>query len=246
MEGYKTKFYPIYPKEECKNVIPLYEDREVYKSIVAQIKSAGGEVALCEEDADVLLFCNLPVGAMNNISVPEGEQYDKRDLPAFVKRMKDAVDAGRGVAVADIAYCNGGDVKLTEAITREIGLLKLWGYAGWNTSSNTLGTVICQATLRYFYGDTATHRRFTAERMFEDIGYCSKVRKHVWDNEIEAMGYSYTDTKVQEGEVSERIYGLINEYMTEKYPEITDLYEIKRCYMPWSRMFEIGLIVREK
>ena len=246
MEGKKPKFYPIYPKEECKNVIPLYEDREVYKSIAAQIVSAGGVVAECEDDADVLLFCNLPVGTMNNISVPEGEQYDKRDLPAFVKRMKDAVDSGRGVAVADVAYCNGGDVKLTEAITREIGLFRLWGYAGWNTSSNTLGTVICQATLRYFYGDTATHRRFTAERMFEDIGYCSKVRKHVWDNEIEAMGYSYYDTKVQEGEVSERMHELLNEYMTEKYPEVTNLYEIKRCYMPWSRMFEIGLIVGEK
>ena len=246
MEGYSPKILPIYPKEECKNVIPLYEDREVYKSIAAQIKSAGGRIAVDEDDADILLFCNLPVGEVHFIANPDGKQYDDRDLPTFVERIKNAIDAGKGAALADIAYCNGGDVKITKAITERIGLLKLWGYAGWNTSSNSLGTVISQAIVRYFYGDTATHRRFTAERMFEDIGYCSYVRKYVWDNEIEAMGYSYYDTKVPEGAVSERMHDLLVEYMEKNYPEITDVYEIKRCYMPWSRMFEIGLIVGEK
>jgi len=246
MEGYSPRIYPVYPKEECKEVIPLYEDRAVYKSIAAQIKSAGATLCESEEEADILLFCNLPVGKMNNVSVPEGEQYDARDLPAFVERIRLAVEAGKGVAVADIAYCNGADVKLTKALTDKVGLLKLWGFAGWNTSSNTLGTVICQAVLRYFCGDTPAHRRFTAERVFEDVAYCASVRKHVWDFEVEAMGYKYTDTKVMEGEVSERIHELINLYMSQNYPEITDRYEIKRCYMPWRRMFEIGLIVGEK
>ena len=246
MEGYAPKFYPVYPQEACKNVIPLYEDREVYKSILAQIQSAGGVQCDSEEEADVLLFCNLPVGEVQNISNPHGKQYYDRDLPAFVNRMKKAVEEGKGVAVADVAYCNGADVRLTERITQEIGFFKLWGYAGWNTSSNTLGTVICQSVLRYFYGDTPTHRRFTAERAFEDIGYCAYVRKHIWDNEVTQMGYSYEDTKVQHGAVSERVEELLNLFMSENYPEITSLYEIKDCYMPWRRMFEIGLIVGEK
>ena len=41
IKGYSPKICPVYPKEECKNVIPLFEDREVYKSVEAQIKSAG-------------------------------------------------------------------------------------------------------------------------------------------------------------------------------------------------------------
>ena len=60
------------------------------------------------------------------------------------------------------------------------------------------------------------------------------------------MGYNYFDTGVQVGKVSERMHELLTEYMTRKYPEVTDLYEIKKCYMPWARMFEIGLVVREK
>jgi len=246
MEGYAPKICPIYPKEQCKNVIPLYEDREVYKTIKLQVESAGGVLCEDEENADILLFCNLPVGKVQNISVPHGRQYYDRDLPAYIARMKKAVEEDKGVAVADIAYCNGADVRLCERITQEIGFFKLWGFAGWNTSSNTLGTVICQAILRYFYGDTPTHRKFTAERMYEDIGYCAYVRKQIWDFEVEKMGYKYEDTKVQVGEVSARVEELLNEYMSANYPELTDNYKIAKCYLPWRRMFEVGLVIEEK
>ena len=246
MEGYAPKICPVYPKEQCKNVIPLYEDREVYKTIKLQIESAGGQLCEDEEKADILLFCNLPVGKVQNISMPHGRQYYDRDLPAYIARMKKAVEEGKGVAVADIAYCNGADVRLCERITQEIGFFNLWGFAGWNTSSNTLGTVICQAILRYFYGDTPTHRKFTAERMYEDIGYCAYVRKQIWDYEVEKMGYKYEDTKVQVGEVSARVEELLNEYMSANYPELTDRYKIEKCYLPWRRMFEVGLIIEEK
>lgn len=246
MEKYSPKIYPVYPKEECKKIIPLYEDRAIERSIASQIKSAGATLCESEEDADILLFVNVPVGEMQNVMKPEGKQYDDRDLPAFINRIKTAYEAGRGVAVADVAYLNGGDKWLTSALMNEIGLLNLWGYAGWNTSSNTLGTVICQAIMRYFYGDTAAHRRFTAQRIFEDIGYQAKVRKHVWDNEVEALGGSYHDTKEAEGVISRRIQQLINEFMNETYPEIANSYYMSKCYMPWVRMFEIGIVVAEK
>lgn len=247
IEGYSPKIYPVYPKEECKKVIPLFEDREVYKSILAQIESAGCVQCDSEEQADILLFCNLPVGGRTqNIDNLQGEHYDNRDLPAFVSRIKRAVEVGKGVAIADIAYCNGSDARFAKMISEQVGLLKLFGYAGWNTSSNTLGTVICQAALRYFYGDTEAHRRFTALRAFEDIGYCAYVRKQIWDNEITQMGYKYEDTKVQKGEVSERVEQLLNWYMAKNFPEITEIYEIENCYLPWCRMFEVGLIIKQK
>ena len=148
-----------------------------------------------------------------------------------IKRMKEAVDSGRGVAVADVAYCNGGDVKLTEAITREIGLFRLWGYAGWNTASNTIGTVICQAVLRYLYGDTATHRYFTALRILDDAVYSQAVRR-----EMLKLG-SYDCCA---------IVNKINEYTRVNFPGIAAKYTAVECYLPWSRLFEIGLKVEEK
>lgn len=246
IKGKAPKIYPVFPFEECKNFIPLYEDREVYKSINAQIKSAGAIVAKTADEADIMLYCNAPSCEAHNIDKPYAADEDKRDLPEYVARMKRDLENGKAVAVADIAYCNGADVKMTELIEKEIGFLNLAGYAGWNSSSNALGTVISQSVLHYFYGKTPAHDRFTVERLYEDIGYCAYVRKRVWDYEVVPMGYCYEDTKVARGEVSARIRFLLDEYMKEHYPEITEKYEIADCYMPWRRMFEVGLVVKEK
>jgi hypothetical protein len=51
---------------------------------------------------------------------------------------------------------------------------------------------------------------------------------------------------VQEGEVSARVKELLDFYMGANYPELTEKYEIEKCYMPWRRMFEVGLIIKNK
>ena len=246
MKGYAPKIIPVFPLEESKNFIPLYEDREVYKSVNAQIQSAGGIVTESESNADVFLYCNAPTCIAHNIDRPYTEEEDNRDLPKYVAKMHGDMLAGRAVAVADIAYCNGADVKMTKLMENTFNFLDLAGYAGWNTSSNALGTVIAQSIIYHFYGNTAAHKRFTAERMYEDIGYCGCVRKYVWDNEVVSMGYRYEDTKEMRGAVSQRIEMLLKEYMREHYPSMAKYYQISDCYMPWRRMFEVGLVVKEK
>lgn len=245
IKGYSPKICPVYPKDECKNVIPLFEDREVYKSIEAQIKSAGAIVSE-ECDADIFLFCNLPAGEMRNIDNPGGAQYDNRDLKSFVCKAKRLFDEGKTVAIADIAYSNGGDIEFAKMLSESTGLLNLGGYAGWNTSSNTLGTVICQAIFFRFYGNTEAHRLFTAERVYEDISYCSYVRQYMSEHELKRLGCTYSDAKESHGIVAEKAEQLINEFTKREFPEIYNKYKISYCYMPWIRMFEIGLIVEKR
>lgn len=245
-KGYAPTICPVYPDEACKKVIPLYEDRAVEKSIASQIKNAGGIVTDNEEEADILLFCNLPVGQMKNYTEQFGEQYDKRNLPKYVEKMQTYIRQGRTVAAADIAYCNGGDIEWTKRMDESFGLFALGGYAGWNTSSNTLGTVICQAVLYHFYGDTATHRRFTAERIYEDVGYCSYARKHICDNVLPAMGLDYFHADGRIGKVSAIVTDTLNGYVQANYPTVYANYQIATCEMPWSRMFEVGLTVKER
>ena len=249
LKGCSPKICPVYPKEECKNVVPLYEDREVYKSIAAQIENAGCTLTEDREEADVLLFCNLPVGKMKNISErnEKHEQYEKRDLEAFTREMKLAYEAGKRVAAADIAYCNGGDEEWALLLEKEVGLFNLAGYAGWNTSSNTLGTTICQSVLHYYYGRTPAHDAFTAERVYEDLGYCGYVRKYVCDEilpDLPGLDYFHADGK--KGEVSKLVRSLLHLYAAKKFPKIAEAYGISDCEMPWSRMFEVGLTVRKK
>ena len=125
---------------------------------------------------------------------------------------------------------------------RRFGVLKLWGYAGWNTASNTLGTVICQGVLRYLYGDSATHRKFTAHRIMDDTVYSADVRL-----EMRALGYGADGALIpQRGEASERIVRRINERTKDLFPSVSEKYEAIDCYMPWQRLFEIGLKIKEK
>ena len=242
----QVKICPVYPHEDCKQVIPLYEDRAVERSIASQIKNAGGILVETEDEADILLFCNLPVGQMKNYTEQFGEQYDKRNLTAYVDKMQTALHNGKIVAAADIAYCNGGDLLWTKMMDEKFGLFALGGYAGWNTSSNTLGTVICHAVLYYFYGATATHKRFTAERVYEDLGYCSYTRKYTCDNVLPDMGLDYFHADGRVGKVSALVKHTLENFVKENYPTVYQNYEISVCEMPWSRMFEVGLTVKEK
>lgn len=246
IKKYSPKIYPVYPKDECKNVIPTYEDREVYKTIALQIKNAGGVLADSKENADVLLYCNLPVGEMKNTMFQFGESYDKRELSKFIANVCADVKSGKAVAIADIAYLNGGDIELTKTVSEKIGLLSLAGYSGWNTSSNSLGTVICQSIFYCFYGKTAAHLRFTAERIYEDVAYCSVVRRDVSENDLPAMGCDFTRADGVRNKASEIVLKKINSYMQNNYPEIYNAYKVADCYLPWNRTFEVGLIVTER
>jgi len=244
--GHAPKVFPVFPRPQSKDVIPIFEDRAVHKSISAQIRSAGAVECASEAEADILLFCNLNDTQTYDIYFNDVTQSDESYIPSFVDKMNTSLKKGRGVAVADIAYCNGSDITLLNEIEKKIGILKLWGYAGWNTSSNTLGTVICQAVSRYLFGDTAAHRHFTAERVVDDAVYSRIVRRLMIATELEKMGYSKNDTKDKRGEASKRILDLLNEYTRSLYPSISEKYKITDCYMPWKRLFEVGIEIKER
>ena len=231
VEGKRPRICPIFPREGAEDVVPIYEDRAIKKTLLSQIKSAGA--ILCEslDKADVLLFCNLNDERTYDVYLDYTKQADEGYHSAFAERIKDAIDGGKGAAVADVAYCNAGDLSFMLRLSKKIDLLKLWGYAGWNTASNTLGTVICQATLRYLYGDTPTHRRFTALRILDDVVYSADVRR-----ELSASGENDCDTIVR----------MVNEHTRVSFSGIYERYMAVDCYLPWNRLFEIGLKVEEK
>ena len=131
-------------------------------------------------------------------------------------------------------------------LAKEMDLLKLSAYAGWNTSSNTLGTVICQAVFVLLFGDSNLQKRFLAERIYEDVGYCGYVRAFVTNNILSSMGYNYFDAGESDGEVAKIVETHLNDYIGKYFPELSAKYEFLRCRMPWKRMFEVDLALKEK
>ena len=242
IEGKSPRIYAAYPRAGACDVVPIYEDREIRKTVSAQIKSAGCTECYSEDEADLVLYCNLNDQRTYDVYLNYTKQTDESYIPAFVERIAQTLESGKGAAVADVAYCNSGDITFVSEMERRFGVMKLWGYAGWNTASNTLGTVICQGVLRYLYGDTATHRRFTALRIMDDVVYSADVRR-----EMLSLGYGAGDKVIEyRGEASERIVKRINERTKDILPSVAQKYEATDCYMPWQRLFEIGLTIKEK
>lgn len=236
-----------YASVKAPYVIPLYEDRPLGETLKYHLMAAGCVQCFSDSDADFILALSAPGDNMQEAAVQpveEGAYTVQRTLPEFVYGIEQDIKRNIPVTIGDNAYANGGETELLAMLNRKGLLFKLAGYAGWNTSSNTIGTAIAQG-VRYLYcGDDCIHREFLILRYVEDVGYCSLVRKKVTDTRLPELGMNYFDVKEQRGVVSEIVKEELLLFSQKSLSSIKDHIEIESVYMPWRRMFEAGINVR--
>lgn len=244
--GKRPKVYCEFAHENSPNITPLYEDRPLKNTLPFQLECAGCVRTDHREDADVILYLNYPSREPVEVWQEDSVGYGERDLNTFIESIiRDAKD-GRVVAIADGAYCNGGDAKFLKLLSSRMDILDISAYAGWNTSSNTLGTVICQAVFVMLFGDNENQRLFLAERIYEDVGYCGYVRAYVTNNILPKIGYDYFNAGGSDGEVAKIVERELDVFIKDSFPTLADKYEIYECRMPWRRMFEVGLSLKKR
>lgn len=246
-KGKRPLVYPVFSSTQGPSVTPLYEDRPLMETLKYQILAAGGLIASSLAEADVALFLNSPVEPMMEAAYQDklSTKYQvNRNLIDFVEQLEFTVkERNIPCVVADVAFANGSDLGLLKLLKRKNLLFKLAGYAGWNTSSNTLGTCIAQGMFYHVYGSTQTHTDFLALRYVEDAGYCSSVRKNVTNNILPELGYDYFLVDGKRGKVSEIVQEQLTQFIKENLSDEENELRITDCHMPWSRMFEVGLNV---
>lgn len=224
--------------------IPLYEDRMLSESIKYQVLAAGGLIVSSFTEADLLLLVNVPSSNMkeSNKQSEASLEYDVfRNLVAFVEMIDYGIKLNKKVIVADVAYANGGDLNLLKLMRQKGVLMKVSAYAGWNTSSNTLGTCIPQGMLDYLYPNRQENLNFLGLRYIEDMGYCSVIRKQVSEHLVMPNHYFLLDGK--RGNVVNQIKDGLDKFIKEQLHIEGFSFVIKDIYSPWNRMFEIGLEV---
>ena len=67
------------------------------------------------------------------------------------------------------------------------------------------------------------------------------ARQHVTDKYLPQMELDYRHADAEEGKVSELVKKVLNEYMFEKYPELSQYVEKIAVRLPWKRMFEADI-----
>lgn len=232
----------VFAHEDAPQMVPLYEDRPVGQTIPVLLRTSGCRITT-DADADITLYLNYPAKEPVEVWQEPSEGYAMRDLTGFCDQIASDVRAGKLAAVADGAYCNGGDAELVQMLSQRIALTDLAAYAGWNTSSNTLGTVACQAVFAWLFGKSKQLALFTAQRLYEDVGYCGHVRREVTAM-IEPMGFGYFNAGETDGEVARLVRQQLKIHMERLLPEIAAKYQIDRCCLPWKRMFEVDLTLK--
>ena len=244
LNQYRPKVFVKYSSPKAPFCIPWFEDRMQDETIKYHIISAGGIRVYSLEEADIVLCVNMVSKMLHKDDSEYVEVYDiERNLAEFVNYIKYAIGMKKVVAIADTAFCNGSDPELLNLMNKEDLLLKVDTYAGWNTSSNTMGTTLGSAILYFFGRDEVSKLKFLMYRYYEDYGYMVYVRSDVTENSLPGLGLNYFDLKDKRDIVNEIVKDKVNNIMKRDLPSLTKYISSIRVNMPWNRMFETDITI---
>lgn len=239
--------YPLYASEGAPFVIPPFEDRPLGETVRCQIAAAGCRPAASPEQADLILALSAPPVKMAGAAVQPRQDLDYdvcRSLTPFFLEMCFWMDRGKAVSICDNAYCNGGDLELLAMLDADGRMLEVAGYAGWNTSANTMGTALAEGVRYLLWGADSTFLDFLALRYVEDCGYDAVVRQAAAEEDLPGMGLDYFHAGSQDGEAAACVFRRLQAFIDASMPSVASRLRLKRVRLPWRRMFEADIEVQ--
>ncbi len=233
--------YIHYASEKSKYLVPSFEDRPLCETLKYHIMAAGCRIATCAENAQLILAVNAPADNMKSFIAQDEHlpQYEtQRNMAWWLNEIELFCKEGKAVSIADNAYSNAAEIALIQMLDKKNMLLKLAGYAGWNTSSNTVGTSIAQAVQYFYEGNDKRHKDFLVLRYIEDLGYCAFVRSDIIINHLQELGLDNFDLKDKKEIIGEVAKAKLEKFVKDYLSSISDDIVINKINMPWNRMFE--------
>lgn len=211
----KLKVSPIFLEPKYKNLISNYEDVSIENSVRGQLELAGCEV--CEpQDADILLY-------VNNFKEHQGEIVMKVPTTPYDGLWQ---KPDKPYIIADVRYANGADNVFIEKIFEKGFDDNFYGYSAWNTSANSLGSLICAAKVKYFaknYNDTA-FKKLQTVRFLDDWAYQANIRQQL----------SHPDEQL--------IKQKIKPFENRVFERLGAEYDVDYKF-PWNRLFEVEICI---
>jgi len=237
--------------EARKRDIAVFEDIPYEDALRSHIGALRGVIAGENEEADVHLFVNAPVGGSQKNETEESKAARRQEFSsAFLPQIFACLEKGERVALCDVAFPNGADEVLMDAVSQfphEI-LARLIAYGGWNTAGNTTGTILaqCAALVRsqkMGLGDEAEplNRDFLFERLLDDWFYQANLRARL-EKEARDSGFSPLSMNGQTRQIEDSARREItlfanNLARTHFHARVRDL----RVALPWGRTFEVSV-----
>ena len=208
-----VKISPIFLEPEFKNLVSNYEDVSIEKSVLGQLELAKCKVT-SPDNADILLI-------INNFENRQGEIVMKIPTKPFAKNFK---NPEKPYIIADVRFANGADNEFVKKLFEKGFDEKFYGYSAWNTSANTLGSLICAAVCKYFNKNKNSENflKLQVTRFLDDWAYQANVRQML--------------TKPDSDECKK-----LMKPFEEKVFEIFNVKYDVNYKFPWNRLFEVEI-----
>lgn len=211
----KLKVAPIFLEPEYKNLISNYEDVSIENSVRGQLELSGCEA--CEpQDADIILY-------VNNFKERQGEIVMKVPAAPYDGLWQ---KPDKPYMIADVRYANGSDNAFVEKLFEKDFDDNFYGYSAWNTSANSLGSLICAAKVKYFaknYNDAA-FKKLQTVRFLDDWAYQANVRQQL----------SLPDENL--------IKQKMKPFENRVFEKLGTEYDVDYKF-PWQRLFEVEVCI---
>ena len=209
------KIFPKFIEPEFVDRISNYEDVSIKESVEGQIILSGMSIAQTQEDADIVLI-------VNNFKEKQGELVMGWETEPYSWGF---TSPSKQYAAADVRYANGADNSFVNELFNHLPLPQ-YGYSAWNTSANTLGSLLAGIKVKYQakkYNDIA-YKKLQAIRYLDDWAYQANVRGQIKEPcDIKILMKPYED-----------VVSAVLQY----YPE-----KIDYTY-PWNRKFEVEVNIK--
>lgn len=163
-----VKVAPVFLEPDQSHLISNYEDVSIEQCVKGQTELAGCRLTGVE-DADILLY-------VNNFRNHQGEIVMGVDTEMFSGIWQ---KPEKPYMIADVRFANGADNNFVNELFKNNLDENFFGYSAWNTSANTLGSLICAAKIKYLakkYNDAA-FKKLQTIRFLDDWAYQANVRQ---------------------------------------------------------------------
>ncbi len=215
------KVYVQYTEPDCTDLISNYEDVSIEKSVLGQLELGGFKRVNDINESNIVLIVNNFREKQGEIVMGWGVNVKNKNDYSF-----NSIIQEKPFAVADVRNANGADNDFAEKLLNTFknkNIYPFLGYAGWNTSANTIGSLLAGVKVAYNaekYNEQA-FKRLQMIRFLDDWAYQANVREQIDEPcDIKAMMKPYI----------ERLSEVFN-YKID-YSTVTFTH-------PWNRKFEI-------
>ena len=188
----------------------------------------------------------------------------RRDVDELARAIAADVEAGRDVAIVDVAFANGADLAFAERLAARVPLARLAAYGAWNTAGNSLGSALAQAVVRVISrraerptDELAAHLALLAIHWLDDYAYQAIVRSEVLLEDLPALGLAATWGRLPDEHLAEverqvarrlapHVEALGDKLRADSVPNGSSTcrvvaLEIERPTLPWQRVFEVAV-----